>query len=156
MWVVSKKFYRSSVHQLRCPDCGKKYAGQTGRAFCKRCNEHLQNFKYWKLISALAKHLHDSVQFTWADSGIKMWTFFNISGTNFIKKNGDGVNSQNFRKPSHLDAAVCLRKFHWILSLWKLQDLYYLPVNGHSFGPLEHKMDTLNFAKKGTFMNCWE
>lgn len=67
-----KKFYRSSVHKFTCPDCGKKYAGQTGRSFHKRCNEHLQNFKYWKLISALAKHLHDSMQFSWADSSIKM------------------------------------------------------------------------------------
>jgi hypothetical protein len=26
---------------------------------------------------------------------------------------GDGVNSQNVGKPSHLDRTVCPRKFHW-------------------------------------------
>jgi hypothetical protein len=58
-------------------------------------------------------------------------------------------------KPLHLDAAVCLRKFHWILLLRKLQDLHHLPDTGHSFGPPEHT-DTLNLFKKGKFMNSFE
>jgi hypothetical protein len=29
-------------------------------------------------------------------------------------EDGDGNNSRNVVKPSHLEAAVCLRKFHWI------------------------------------------
>jgi len=37
---------------------------------------------------------------------------------------GDGVSSWNIRKPSHPDAGACLRKFHFILSQQKLQDLY--------------------------------
>lgn len=36
---------------------------------------------------------------------------------------GDVVSSQNFRKPSYNDTAVCTKKFCWILWLWKLQDL---------------------------------
>jgi len=35
-------------------------------SFHTRCNEQLQYFKYWKLNSAFAKHLHDSVKFSWA------------------------------------------------------------------------------------------
>ena len=37
---------------------------------------------------------------------------------------GDGVSSRNVGKSLHLDAAVCWRKFHCILSPRKLQDLY--------------------------------
>jgi hypothetical protein len=44
-----EKFNRNGIHQLASPECGKKYAGQTGRSFHKGCNEHLQYFKYWKL-----------------------------------------------------------------------------------------------------------
>jgi hypothetical protein len=61
-----EKFSRSGVHQLTHPECGKKYAGQTGRLFHKRHDEHLQYFKYWKLNSAFAKHVHDSVKVSWA------------------------------------------------------------------------------------------
>jgi hypothetical protein len=38
-------------------------------------------------------------------------------------EDGDEVSLQNIGKPSHLDATVCLRKFRWILSPRKLQDL---------------------------------
>jgi hypothetical protein len=69
------------------------------------------------------------------------------------KKKMGRVGSPNIRKLSHLDAALCPREFHWILSPRKLQ---HLPDTGHSFGPLEHIMDTLNFVKKGKFMNCSE
>jgi hypothetical protein len=34
-------------------------------------------------------------------------------------EDGGGVSSWNFRKPSHLDAAVCPGKFNWILLLAK-------------------------------------
>ena len=37
---------------------------------------------------------------------------------------GDGFSPRNVRKPSHLPSAVCQRKLHWILSPWKLQNLY--------------------------------
>jgi hypothetical protein len=60
-----EKCNRNGVHQLTCPERGKKYAGQTGRSFHKSCNEHLQFLKYWKLNSAFAKHLHDSLKFYW-------------------------------------------------------------------------------------------
>jgi len=41
-----EKFSRSGVHQLTHPEGGKKYAGQTGRSFDKRHNEHLQYFTH--------------------------------------------------------------------------------------------------------------
>ena len=41
-----------------------------------------------------------------------------------LTEDEDEVSPQNFGKPSHLDAAVCPRKFLWILSPRKLQDLY--------------------------------
>jgi hypothetical protein len=67
-----KKFNRSGVHQLTCPDCGKKCAGQAGRSIHKRCNEHLQYFKYQKLNSAFAKHVRDKMKFSGSDSCVKM------------------------------------------------------------------------------------
>jgi hypothetical protein len=39
-------------------------------------------------------------------------------------EDGDGVTSRNVRNTSHIDAAVCPRKLHRILSPRKLQDLY--------------------------------
>lgn len=41
---------------------------------------------------------------------------------------GDGVRSRNVGKPSHLDKAVCSRKFHWILSPQKLEDLWLIRI----------------------------
>jgi len=38
-------------------------------------------------------------------------------------EDGDGVSSRIVGKPSHSDAAVCQRKFNWILLPRKLQDL---------------------------------
>jgi hypothetical protein len=35
--------------------------------------------------------------------------------TTACPEDGDGVISQNVRKPLHTDAAVCLRKFHWFV-----------------------------------------
>ena len=49
------------------------------------------------------------------------------------------VSPLNVRKPSHLDAAVCPRNFHWLLSPQKLQDLQDIFLSSKSpdqlFGP---------------------
>ena len=68
---------------------------------------------------------------SWADSRVKMWRFSDLSGTDcrYLEgEYGDGVSPWNVRKSSHLDAAVCLRTFYWILSPWKLQDLNIIVV----------------------------
>jgi hypothetical protein len=51
------KFTRSSVYKLTCPDCGKAYAGQTGRDFYTRYNEHKRSFRYNNHNSKYAQHL---------------------------------------------------------------------------------------------------
>ena len=65
---------------------------------------------------------YTSIKFSRADSRVKMWSFSDISGTNSILIFrvcwcGDSVSCQNVRRASHLDVTVCLRKFHWFLSL---------------------------------------
>jgi hypothetical protein len=60
-----KKFNRSGVHQLTCPDCGKKCAGRSGRSFHKSCNELLQYSKSHKLNSVFAKHLCEKNEIFW-------------------------------------------------------------------------------------------
>jgi len=39
------KYKESGSYQLTCSDCKEKCLGQTGRAFYKRFNEHLQSLK---------------------------------------------------------------------------------------------------------------
>jgi hypothetical protein len=51
------KFCKSGVYQLTCPDCGKKYTGQTGRSFEKRCKEDLQSFGNNNKNPGFAQHL---------------------------------------------------------------------------------------------------
>jgi len=36
---------------------------------------------------------------------------------------GDVISYWNVGRASHRDTAFCPRKFHWIMLLWKLQDL---------------------------------
>lgn len=36
------KYNRSGIYQLPCPDCEKKYTGQTGRSFRERYKEHFR------------------------------------------------------------------------------------------------------------------
>ena len=38
---TNNKFNRSDIHLLLGPDCRTKYTAQSGRLFCKSCNEHL-------------------------------------------------------------------------------------------------------------------
>ena len=52
------KLNRTGIYQLTCPDCGKKYTGQTGRSFRKRCDEHFQSSKYKNPNHTFPKHLH--------------------------------------------------------------------------------------------------
>jgi hypothetical protein len=45
---------------LACPDCGKKYTGQTGRNKKKRYKKHLQSFKTNSDSSKFVQHLVDN------------------------------------------------------------------------------------------------
>jgi len=49
--------------------------------------------------------------------------WFGSTNTPAHSADGDEVISRNVGKPLHLDAVVCPRKFYWILSPRKLQDL---------------------------------
>ena len=51
------KYDNSSVYQLTCPTCHKKYTGQTGRSFNTRFQEHFRDFKYRNNKSTFAQHL---------------------------------------------------------------------------------------------------
>jgi transposase-like protein len=50
-------YNRSGIYQLTCPDCNKKYVGQTGRSFHKRFQEHLRDYKYNLGSSKFAQHV---------------------------------------------------------------------------------------------------
>jgi len=56
-------------------------------------------------------------------------------------EDGDGVISRNVRKPSLLDAAVCQRKFNWILSPQKVQgwNPVYLRPDSTARGPVAER-----------------
>ena len=53
----SNKYKRSGVYQLSCQNCNKKYIGQTGRAFQKPFQVHLNDFKNKYGRSKFAQHL---------------------------------------------------------------------------------------------------
>jgi hypothetical protein len=53
----TKQYEKSGIYQLTCPDCTKKYIGQTGRSFQKRYQEHFHDCKYNKCKSKYATHL---------------------------------------------------------------------------------------------------
>ena len=48
---------KNGVYQLTCPNCEKKYTGQTGRPFKVRFQEHLRDYKYRNNRSKFAQHL---------------------------------------------------------------------------------------------------
>jgi hypothetical protein len=48
------------VDQLTCPNCEKKYTGQTGRIFKVGFQEHLRDFKHGNNRSKFAQHLLDN------------------------------------------------------------------------------------------------
>jgi transposase-like protein len=51
------QYNKIGIYQLTCPDCEKKYVGQTGRPFCTRFSEHLRDYKYQTPKSKFALHL---------------------------------------------------------------------------------------------------
>ena len=57
-----ENFYLIDVYQLKCPDCGKKYTGQTGRYFEKRYKENLFSFRSnnnnWKCVQPVLENGH--------------------------------------------------------------------------------------------------
>jgi len=59
------QFEKSGVYRLKCPDCNRKYVGQTGRSFPIRFQEHYRDFKYNNNKSKFATHLienHHSIR----------------------------------------------------------------------------------------------
>jgi len=65
------------------------------------------------------------------------WWFGSIKTDDSTSKDGEGVGSRNVGKNSHLDTSVYSRKFHWILSLRKLQDFIFWNIsklNNHGEG----------------------
>jgi hypothetical protein len=53
-------FANSGVYQLICPNCNKKYIGQTDRPFRVRFQEHFRDYKYGNNKSKFAHHLLDN------------------------------------------------------------------------------------------------
>jgi hypothetical protein len=51
------KYDKSGIYQLTCPDCKKKYTGQTRRPLKIRFQEHLRDFKYGNNKSKFTQHL---------------------------------------------------------------------------------------------------
>jgi len=51
---------KSGVYSLTCPDCHKKYVGQTGRYFHQRYKKHFHDFKFNTRKSSFATHLLDN------------------------------------------------------------------------------------------------
>ena len=49
--------HKNGVYQLTCPNCEKKYTGQTGRHFKVRFQEHLRDYKHENNRSKFAQHL---------------------------------------------------------------------------------------------------
>jgi hypothetical protein len=54
------KFDKCGVYQLTCPDCNKKYTGQTSRPFHIRFQENFRNYKYSNSKSKFTQHLLDN------------------------------------------------------------------------------------------------
>ena len=54
------KFEKCVVYPLTCPDCKKKYMGQTGGQFHIRFQEHFHHYKYGNNKSKFAQHLLDN------------------------------------------------------------------------------------------------
>jgi hypothetical protein len=53
------KYDCSGIYQLECPNCNKKYVGQTGRLFRIRFREHLNDYKYANNRSKFAQNIID-------------------------------------------------------------------------------------------------
>jgi len=57
---IQEQFDSSGVYQLFCPDCHRKYVGQTGGSFRVRFSEHFRDYKYNNNKSKFAQHLLDN------------------------------------------------------------------------------------------------
>jgi hypothetical protein len=57
---IQEQFDSSGVYQLSCPDCHKKYVGQTGRSFKIGFAEHFRNYKYNTNKSKFAQNFVDN------------------------------------------------------------------------------------------------
>ena len=55
-----QQYDKCGVYCITCPDCDRKYIGQTGRAFHKRHKEHFHDYKHNIRKSSFATHLLDN------------------------------------------------------------------------------------------------
>jgi hypothetical protein len=53
-------YEKSGVYQLICPECKKRYIGQTGKPFHVRYKEHVQDFRQNNKNPCFAKHLWEN------------------------------------------------------------------------------------------------
>jgi hypothetical protein len=60
--TAQNKYDKNGVYQLTCPNCEKKYTGQTGRCFKVRFQEHFRDFKHGNNRSKFAQHLLENKQ----------------------------------------------------------------------------------------------
>jgi hypothetical protein len=57
---IHEQFDNSGIYQLTCPDCHKKYIGQSGRLFQVRFSELLSDYKHNNNKSKFAQRLLDN------------------------------------------------------------------------------------------------
>jgi transposase-like protein len=78
----ARQYEKSGIYQLTCPDCHKRYIGQTGRSFQKRYQEHFHDYKFNKCKSKYATHLlenyhsigpiHETMQILYTTSKVRL------------------------------------------------------------------------------------
>jgi hypothetical protein len=103
-------FSKSDVYQLTCPDCSRKYDGQTERSFPTRFQEHFHDFKYNNCKSKLAIHLIEEKHSTGHINDImgvlytttKGKLMDTIEGYHIYKEthNNNQINDKNTIKPN--------------------------------------------------------
>jgi hypothetical protein len=54
------KYSRNSIYALKCPDCGKRYLGQTG----SRSKQDLKNIWYHRGFSSIIPNFHNTCKRT--------------------------------------------------------------------------------------------
>jgi hypothetical protein len=58
---ITDTYTLSGVYEMTRKDCPTKYAGQTGRTFRARYNEHMREIKTNGKTSKYAQHIHDTM-----------------------------------------------------------------------------------------------
>ena len=118
-WEVLFRWIPAGLNQLSCQyqvieasDC------QPGQLWAL-CMNFMKDVYYYNVDYTLL-----SIKFSRAESHVKMFRCSSVSGT--------GPFPICTVVSVHLDASVCLRRYYWILSLRKLQDIHKYCSNGHN------------------------